>query len=101
MPTAHCAKSVHIGMAFAQPAIKLNSELEAALCLSQEFRLVEAERAVEQVYLGNGGLANTDRADRVAFHQRYLRCRRRKPGQQRGRDPTGGPAASDHEIQAR
>jgi hypothetical protein len=43
-----------------QPALELDPELERAFGFAQEFRLVEAERGVEQVNLRDRRLADPE-----------------------------------------
>ena len=90
------AEGVHIAFARPQPAVEFDPELERALGLAQEFRLIEIERGVEQVDLRDRRLAHPDRADLVTFDQFDPVAGRNEAGQRRSRHPAGGAAAHDY-----
>ena len=63
------AETVQIGLAALAPVDELDPQLEGSTGLGEEFILVDAQRLVEDLDLGNGRLADAHSADAVGFHE--------------------------------
>ena len=95
---AHRAEGVVVAMAGSQPIDEFDAELEGALGLADEIVFVEAERAVEQADLRDGGLAHADDADLVGFDQADRYAAPEQLGQRRAGHPARGATAHDHDA---
>lgn len=80
-------EAVHVAVAEARPVDELDAELERALRLADELRLLDLEEVVERDEMRDGRLADPDDADLLGLDQSYLElpaegfaeCRRRHP----------------------
>ena len=89
------AEGVKIAMPLSRPVDELDAELEAALGPPDKFILIDAQHPVEDVDLGNGRLANPDRADGFGFDERDRRIVAAKNLGQGGSSHPAGRATTD------
>src|SRR5438105_6048256 len=96
---AKIAEGMEMAVADRSPVDELDSQLEAALRRADEFTLVDAEHAVEDLHQRDGGFTNADDPDFVGFDQpdprltlgQHSRKRRR-------RHPASGSTADDQDL---
>lgn len=85
-----------VAVARATPLDELDAQLERALGAAQELVLIQFQRLVEHADVRDGGFADTDDADLIAFDQTDLVLVAEQGGKGRRGHPAGG-AAADHD----
>jgi hypothetical protein len=90
------AETVDVAVARATPLDELDAQLERALGAAQELVLIQFQRLVEHADVRDGGFADTDDADLIAFDQTDLVLVAEQGGKGRRGHPAGG-AAADHD----
>ncbi len=93
------AEGMHVSVTLAPPIDKFDAQFEGALCRFQHVVGINAKHLVEFDDRGNGGFADTNRADLLGFNQRNATILRADDFcQRRGRHPAGGTTANNDDV---
>ena len=95
---ARNAEGVDIIVADITPVFETDGQLEGALHLGQEIRLVNLQQLMQRSERRYGRFADSDRADGIRFYERNVQVRPNEPGNRSCRGPSCGTAPDNDDI---
>jgi hypothetical protein len=90
------AEGMEIRVADIAPVLELDARLDGRVGSRHEFLLVDVDQPMEGEQGGNGGFADTDRADVVRFHQGDVDAFAKRARERCGCHPSRRTAAGNH-----